>query len=157
MISINSSSLRGLLRSRLMRLCGNKLSKINQPPSMKHFHTHTGKKHMSNALHGDSVKADSCLIVHVCKDCRHPFTTKGNLCRHNRICSHWCRWDISLVSNAPIGTGFGPQNITVITSQESHHWHAFLIRFAETHFPYSLDTETSLGHKMRLFPTIPTV
>src|SRR5260221_2560127 len=33
-----------------------------------------------------------------------------------------CRRDISLVSNAPIGTGFGPQNIT---SQKSHHWHAF--------------------------------
>src|SRR5258708_5118832 len=45
-----------------------------------------------------------------------------------------CRWDISLVSNAPIGTGFGPQNITVITSQESHHQHAFLIRIAETIF-----------------------
>src|SRR5258708_30793862 len=53
-----------------------------------------------------------------------------------------CRWDISLVSNAPIGTGFGPQNITVIMSQESHHWHVFLIRFAETHFPYSLETTT---------------
>src|SRR6266481_6497209 len=45
-----------------------------------------------------------------------------------------CRWDISLVSNAPIGTGFGPQNITVIMSQESHHQHAFLIRIAETIF-----------------------
>src|SRR5258707_9269585 len=53
-----------------------------------------------------------------------------------------CRRDISLVSNTPIGTGFGPQNITVIMSQESHHWHAFLIRFAETHFPYSLETTT---------------
>src|SRR5258708_5925248 len=53
-----------------------------------------------------------------------------------------CRWDISLVSNAPIGTGFGPQNITVIMNQESHHWHVFLIGFAETHFPYSLETET---------------
>src|SRR6266436_1713387 len=57
-------------------------------------------------------------------------------------CGTRCRRDISLVSNTPIGTGFGPQNITVITSQESHHWHAFLIRFAETHFPYSLETET---------------
>src|SRR5258708_14800351 len=45
-----------------------------------------------------------------------------------------CRRDISLVSNAPIGTGFGPQNITVITSQESRHQHAFLIRIAETIF-----------------------
>src|SRR5258708_6397941 len=45
-----------------------------------------------------------------------------------------CRWDISLVSNAPIGTGFGPQNITVIMSQESHHQHVFLIRIAETIF-----------------------
>src|SRR5258708_31391103 len=53
-----------------------------------------------------------------------------------------CRQDISLVSNAPIGTGSGPQNITVITSQESHHQHVFLIRFAETHFPYSLETTT---------------
>src|SRR5260221_12465435 len=46
----------------------------------------------------------------------------------------WCRQDISLVSNAPIGTGFGPQNITVIMSQESHHQHVFLIRIAETIF-----------------------
>src|SRR5258708_34886695 len=53
-----------------------------------------------------------------------------------------CRWDISLVSNPPIGMSFGPQNITVITSQESHHQHVFLIRFAETHFPYSLKTTT---------------
>src|SRR5260221_10449181 len=63
-------------------------------------------------------------------------------CLHFRNLPTCCRWDISLVSNAPIGTGFGPQNITVITNQESHHWHAFLIRFAETHFPYSLETET---------------
>src|SRR5258708_85714 len=47
---------------------------------------------------------------------------------------NWCRQDISLVSNAPIGTGFDPQNITVIMSQESHHQHAFLIRIAETIF-----------------------
>src|SRR5258708_4876771 len=46
----------------------------------------------------------------------------------------WCRQDISLVSNVPIGTGFGPQNITIITSQESHHQHAFLIRIPETLF-----------------------
>src|SRR5260221_823460 len=45
-----------------------------------------------------------------------------------------CRQDISLVSNAPIGTGFGHQNITVIMSQESHHQHVFLIRIAETIF-----------------------
>src|SRR5258708_4861305 len=45
-----------------------------------------------------------------------------------------CRQDISLVSNTSIGTGFGPQNITVIMSQESHHQHAFLIRIAETIF-----------------------
>src|SRR5258708_37637409 len=45
-----------------------------------------------------------------------------------------CRQDISLVSNAPIGTGFGPQNITVIMSQESHHQHVFLIRIAKTIF-----------------------
>src|SRR5258708_30789184 len=68
-----------------------------------------------------------------------------------------CRWDISLVSKVPIGTGFGPQNITVITSQESSHQHAFLIRITETHFPHSLETETQLCHKMRLIPTIPTV
>src|SRR5258705_523198 len=45
-----------------------------------------------------------------------------------------CRWDISLVSSPPLYPGFGPQNITVITSQESHHQHAFLIRIAETIF-----------------------
>src|SRR5258708_5760388 len=45
-----------------------------------------------------------------------------------------CRWDISLVSNAPIGTGFGPQNITVITSQESHHWHAFFDQICRNSF-----------------------
>src|SRR5260221_3376421 len=50
------------------------------------------------------------------------------------LCWTRCRRDISLVSNTPIGTGFGPQNITVITSQESHHQHAFLIRIAETIF-----------------------
>src|SRR6266436_2062205 len=45
-----------------------------------------------------------------------------------------CRQDISLVSNTPIGTGFGPQNITVMMSQETHHQHVFLIRIAETIF-----------------------
>src|SRR5260221_747204 len=35
---------------------------------------------------------------------------------------------------SPISIGFGPQNITVITSQESHYWNAFLIRFTKTHF-----------------------
>ena len=53
-----------------------------------------------------------------------------------------CRRDISLVSNAPIGTGFGPQNITVITSQESHHQHAFFDQNCRNHFPHTLETET---------------
>src|SRR5258708_28843646 len=48
----------------------------------------------------------------------------------------------SLVSNAPIGTGFGPQNITVITSQEFHHWHAFYDQNCRNHFPHALETET---------------
>src|SRR5258705_12813039 len=53
-----------------------------------------------------------------------------------------CRWDISLVSNVPIGTGFGPQNITVIMSQESHHQHAFFDQNCRNHFPHVLKTET---------------
>src|SRR5258708_4398929 len=53
-----------------------------------------------------------------------------------------CRRDISLVSNVPIGTGFGPQNITVITSQESHHQHAFFDQNCRNHFPHALETET---------------
>src|SRR5258708_14485063 len=45
-----------------------------------------------------------------------------------------CRRDISLVSNAPIDTCFGPQNITVITSQESHHQHAFFDQICTNSF-----------------------
>src|SRR5258707_9293539 len=71
-----------------MRSCGNKLSKLIQPLSTKHFHTHTHEKRTSNAFHGNSVKADSRLIAHACEDCHHSFTTKSNLYRHNRICSH---------------------------------------------------------------------
>ncbi len=73
----------------LMRSYGNKLSKLIQPPSTKHFHTHTCEKHTSNTLHRNSVKADFHLIAHACKDCHHSFTTKSNLYRHNRICSCW--------------------------------------------------------------------
>src|SRR5258708_18418158 len=44
-----------------------------------------------------------------------------------------CRQDNGSVCDPPIYAGFGPQNITVITSQESHYWNAFLIRI---HFPH---------------------
>ena len=53
-----------------------------------------------------------------------------------------CRRDISLVSNPPIGTSFGPWNITVIMSQESHYWNAFLIRI---HF-HILQNKAVMGH-----------
>src|SRR5258708_35282615 len=53
-----------------------------------------------------------------------------------------CRWDISLVSSPPLYPGFGPQNITVITSQESHHQHAFFDQNCRNHFPHALETET---------------
>src|SRR5260221_4279388 len=45
-----------------------------------------------------------------------------------------CRRDNGSVCVPPIYTSFGPQNITVITSQESHYWNAFLIGFTKTHF-----------------------
>ena len=45
-----------------------------------------------------------------------------------------CRQDNGSVCDLPIYAGFGPQNITVITSQESHYWNAFLIGFTKTHF-----------------------
>src|SRR5260221_10647154 len=45
-----------------------------------------------------------------------------------------CRWDNGPMCKSPISTSFGPQNITVITSQESHYWNAFLIGFTKTHF-----------------------
>ena len=45
-----------------------------------------------------------------------------------------CRQDNGSVCDPPIYTGFGPQNITVITSQESHYWNAFLIGFTKTNF-----------------------
>ena len=75
-----------------------------------------------------------CPSTHpfICSPCQLPLDS-------NQLC---CRWDISLVSNAPIGIGFGPQNITVIMSQESHHRHAFLIRISETYFPHALKTAT---------------
>src|SRR5260221_12091092 len=49
----------------------------------------------------------------------------------NRQQAHWslfllcCRWDNGSVCDPPIYAGFGPQNITVIMSQESHYWNAF--------------------------------
>src|SRR5258706_5511596 len=47
-----------------------------------------------------------------------------------------CRWDNGSVCDPPIYASFGPQNITVITSQESHYWNVFLIGFTKTHFPH---------------------
>src|SRR5258708_3226132 len=48
-------------------------------------------------------------------------------------CGVRCRRDNGSVCDPPIYAGFGPQNITVIMSQESHYWNAFLIRI---HFPH---------------------
>src|SRR5260221_4585594 len=45
-----------------------------------------------------------------------------------------CRWENGLIRDPPLYPSFGPQNITVIMSQKSHHRHAFLIRFPETTF-----------------------
>src|SRR5258707_12091916 len=45
-----------------------------------------------------------------------------------------CRQDNGPMCKSPISTSFGPQNTTVIMSQESHYWNAFLIRFTKTHF-----------------------
>src|SRR5258708_31224437 len=45
-----------------------------------------------------------------------------------------CRRDNGSVCVLPIYASFGPQNITVIMSQESHYWNAFLIGFTKTHF-----------------------
>src|SRR5260370_39465334 len=36
-----------------------------------------------------------------------------------------CRWDNGSGCDLPIYANFGPQNITVIMSQEAHYWHAF--------------------------------
>src|SRR5258708_36276895 len=47
-----------------------------------------------------------------------------------------CRRDNGSVCVPPIYASFGPQNITVITSQESHYWNAFLIGFSKIHFPH---------------------
>src|SRR5260370_12389165 len=49
-------------------------------------------------------------------------------------CGVRCRWDNGSVCDPPIYASFGPQNITVIMSQESHYWNVFLIRFTKTHF-----------------------
>src|SRR6266436_3860988 len=70
----------------------------------------------------------------------------------------WCRRDISSVSNPPIGTSFGPQNIPLpLQVKNPTIGMLFLIRITETHFPHSLETETQLCHKMHLIPMIPTV
>src|SRR5258708_37960000 len=54
---------------------------------------------------------------------------QAQLARHSQ-----CRQDNGSVCDPPIYASFGPQNITVIMSQESHYWNAFLIRFTKTHF-----------------------
>src|SRR5260221_11997255 len=58
----------------------------------------------------------------------------------------WCRWDISLVYNPPIGTSFGPQNIHSHYGPRMHHWNAFLFRFPETLFPKVVRIATQLCH-----------
>src|SRR5258707_5518236 len=52
----------------------------------------------------------------------------------SEICPRRCRRDNGSVCDPPIYASFGPQNIIVITSQESHYWNVFLIRFTKTHF-----------------------
>src|SRR5258708_7326570 len=61
------------------------------------------------------------------------FSAQGKvpLCTYCSIC---CRQDNGSVCDPPIYASFGPQNITVITSQESHYRNAFLIGFTKTHF-----------------------
>ncbi len=100
-----------------MRSCGIKLSKLIQLPSTKHFRTHTGEKRTSNLLHGNSVKADSRLIAHACEDCHHPFTTKSNLYRHNRICSR--RLANALRSPEPLVTS--PQSFSFVYEDPSSY------------------------------------
>src|SRR5258708_26160869 len=48
-----------------------------------------------------------------------------------------CRQDNGPMCKSPISTSFGPQNITVIMSQESHYWNVFLIGFTKNPFSTS--------------------
>src|SRR5258708_36442578 len=41
---------------------------------------------------------------------------------------------IGRCTDPPSEASFRAQDITVITSQDSHYWNAFLIRFTKTHF-----------------------
>src|SRR5258705_327434 len=90
-------------------------------------------------------------LIHSCSK-RSPILRPSNIPSLAR-----CRRENGLIRDPPLYPSFGPQNITVITSQKSHHRHVFLIRFPETHFPHSLKTETQLCHKMHPIPTILTV
>src|SRR5258705_9794495 len=54
------------------------------------------------------------------------------LCAHHTIFPNFQL--LGTHADPPIYASFGPQNITVIMSQESHYWNAFLIRFTKTHF-----------------------
>src|SRR5258708_28350642 len=77
---------------------------------------------------------------------------------HKNLSYFQCRQDISSVSNPPIGTSFGPQNIPLpLQVKNPTIGMLFLIRITKTHFPHSLETETQLCHKMRLIPMIPTI
>src|SRR5258705_1827379 len=83
---------------------------------------------------------------------------KQSVRNHDKKQRPVCRRDISSVSNPPIGTSFGPQNIPLpLQVKNPTIGMVFLIRITETHFPHSLETETQLCHKMRLIPMIPMV
>src|SRR5258707_12978463 len=62
-----------------------------------------------------------------------PSTASAPTLRCTRATMLHCRQDNGSVCDPPIYAGFGPQNITVIMSQESHYCNAFLIRI---HFPH---------------------
>ena len=48
----------------------------------------------------------------------------------------WCRWDISLAFNPPIGTNFGPQDaLQSLQARSVTTSMLFSFRFPETHFP----------------------
>ena len=48
-----------------------------------------------------------------------------------------CRQNNGPMCKSPISTGFGPQNITVIMSQESHYWNAFFDQIYKNPFSTS--------------------
>ena len=49
----------------------------------------------------------------------------------------WCRQDISLVSNLPIGMSFGPWNVYCHYRPRMHHWNAFFAQISRIPFSKS--------------------